>query len=109
MNLYMAKSATHGFGLFSNKLLNPEENIAQVFKRINNTGVFTNDFRETPFGRATNHSDNPNAKIVVEADGIYLLAGKEIKAREEITASYHELIALFNNDPTLIKLIRFWK
>jgi hypothetical protein len=108
MSLYVEVSSVHGVGLFTDKVIEEGKDICFVFNRLNNTGMFTNDFKETLYGRYTNHSDCPNTQIVIQADNILLRANKPISGGEEITANYHSLIELFNHDPSLIKLIKFW-
>jgi hypothetical protein len=108
MSLHIAKSTIHGMGLFSDTELAENEDVAVVFSRVNDTGIFINDFIETHFGRHTNHSDNPTTEIIIRPDDIILRATRTIKSSDEITASYHQLIDLFNQDPTLIMLIKFW-
>ena len=108
MSLYIGSSGIHGSGLFADRTIEASEDIGIVFTRVNNTGMFASDFKENLFGRFTNHSGNPNTLISLRPDSIVLIAAKKININEEITSSYHELIGLFPNDETLIKLVKFW-
>ncbi len=106
MSLYTAPSDIHGFGLFSDEQIKENEKIGIIFNRISNTGIFANDFKENLFGRFTNHSKNPNTKIVLQQGHIILQAISMIDPSEEITADYNELIELFNHDPTASSIIK---
>ena len=53
------------------------------------------DGKRTQLGRYTNHSINPNAKMVFSSDNqIDLIAIRDISASQEITISYRESLAL---------------
>ena len=79
------ESGIEGLGLFAT------DNITAKH-RIGITHVadprFQDGYIRTPLGGFFNHSDTPNCRVVHEDDFIYLEAIKDIKAGEEITATY---------------------
>ena len=76
------ESAIQGYGLFASRLFREGEIIAPAA---------LNGYK-TAAGRYTNHSPNPNAKMVVrDADNIDLVAVREING-EEITTDYRETL-----------------
>jgi len=108
MHLYTAPSPIHGIGLFTNRQIEKGEAISVVFIRMANTGIFKNDFKENMLGRFTNHSTAPNAVTVLKENQIILEALRAIEPGEEVTVNYHSIIEQFNNDASLIAIVKFW-
>jgi SET domain-containing protein len=83
--LTIKQSEIEGLGLFAT------DNIDKNF-RIGVTHVFDarfeNRYIRTPLGAFFNHSLTPNCKVVYIDDLIYLETVKDIKAGEELTATY---------------------
>lgn len=83
--LTIKSSSIDGLGLFA------LDNIDSNF-RIGVTHVrddrFQDGYIRTPLGGFFNHSETPNCKVVYEGDYIYLETISEIKAGEELTATY---------------------
>lgn len=83
-------SARHGRGLIATANIKAAETICPA--RIGD--------KRTPAGRFTNHSANPNARMVIVKDSIYLVALRGIRGcsggfdGEEITVDYRATVAL---------------
>jgi hypothetical protein len=82
----VGKSSIHGKGIFASAPITKREII----------GPATVNGKRTPIGRFTNHSDTPNAEIVMENGIVYLIALKNLRgctggqAGDEITADYRK-------------------
>lgn len=83
----VADSPIEGKGIFATSGIEAGETIAPA--RL--------DGKRTPLGRFTNHSDNPNSKMVVDSKGdLYVVATKDICGMtggvfgEELTTDYRE-------------------
>ena len=79
-NLLVQRSAIDGLGLFAKKTYKPMDVIwsESASKKPENDGPL----------RWTNHSDDPNAALVLRNDSFVLIALREIPSGEEITYSY---------------------
>lgn len=83
--LTIAKSSIEGLGLFTTEDIDKEVPIGITHvKDIR----FEDGFIRTPLGGFFNHSETPNCEVIVDGDFIKLRTIKEIKAGEELTASY---------------------
>lgn len=51
------------------------------------------DSKRTQAGRYTNHSANPNARMVVNDSGVYLVAIRSIFCGDEITVNYRDVLS----------------
>lgn len=108
MSLFVATSPIHGLGLYTSRIIETGQDIGYIFNKVNASGSFAADYRENLFGKYTNHSEEANAEPVIIPQGISLKAKRRINRDEEITADYKALIAMFDDDPSLIGLIKFW-
>ena len=83
--LTIKSSEIDGLGLFAT------QDIDSNF-RIGVTHIkdmrFEDGYIRTPLGGFFNHSETPNCKVVYEGEYIFLETIKEIKAGDEITATY---------------------
>lgn len=102
MSKYILKnSKIHGRGVFSTDRILTQELIASetiIYTRVGKKltteqelyGFFIDDYVYVPKGiiKYVNHSDEPNAKVVIEDGKIYLLSIEEIPKNTEITIKY---------------------
>jgi hypothetical protein len=85
----ISNSNIHGKGVIATANIEPEEII----------GAARMDGKRTPIGRYTNHSDKPNAEMVVVGNDLYLMAAESIKGchggfdGQEITVDYRAAVA----------------
>jgi hypothetical protein len=77
-------SRIHGTGVFAEDAFSASDRIGMA--RVNGM--------RTQVGRYTNHSVNPNAKMKLDGDDIYLEAIRDIQSGDEITTNYRETLAL---------------
>jgi len=83
--LTIKSSEIEGLGLFTTENIDNKHilGITHVFDLR-----FENGYIRTPLGGFFNHSETPNCKIFKEGDFLMLQAIRDIKAGEEITATY---------------------
>ncbi len=88
----IAPSKPHGNGVICIAKISKGEDISWVLKRIDNTGTVTVDWELSNAARVINHSDTPNARIVMtEKNSKYTLVAKDtILPKTEITCDYHD-------------------
>lgn len=83
--LTIKESNIEGLGLFTKKDINSDEIIGVThIKDVR----FEDGYIRTPLGGFFNHSEIPNCYVKTEDDMIRLITIREIKAGEELTASY---------------------
>lgn len=98
-SLYIGRSKIHGKGVFSNRNFRKDEDISYIEGKIirspsdkekaNSIQVGDNAFfKPTGVFRFLNHSCNPNAKLILSNDSLFLKAKKEIQKDDEITFNY---------------------
>ena len=83
--LTIKQSNIDGLGLFALDMIDPNFRIGVTHVR---DVRFPDGYSRTPLGGFFNHSETPNCKVVYEGDFIFLETIREIKAGEELTASY---------------------
>ncbi len=83
--LTIKTSNIEGLGLFALDNIDPNFRIGVTHVR---DFRFPDGYSRTPLGGFFNHSEKPNCKVVYEGDFIFLETIREIKAGEELTASY---------------------
>jgi SET domain-containing protein len=83
--LTIAKSSIEGLGLFATEDIDYDVPIGIThIKDIR----FQDGYIRTPLGGFFNHSETPNCEVIIDGDFIKLKTIKEIKAGEELTATY---------------------
>ena len=83
--LTLEKSKIHGLGLFATDNIDAHHVIGITHVRDNR---FQDGYIRTPLGGFFNHSTEPNCEVIEDGDYIKLATIKEIKAGEELTATY---------------------
>lgn len=83
--LTIKPSEIDGLGLFTNDNIDAQHLLGITHIRDDR---FQDGYIRTPLGGFFNHSSEPNSYVEVEGDFIKLITLREIKAGEEITASY---------------------
>lgn len=83
--LTIGKSEIDGNGLFATDNIDKDFLIGVTHVRDDR---FDDGYIRTPLGGFFNHSEEPNCRVIVVDDFIKLQTIKEIKAGEELTASY---------------------
>ena len=106
-SLCVMESSVHGVGLFTNRTYNSGQKIIKVFENVGNSGQFMTDYYENAYGIFVNHSNNPNVELLIEPDGIYLVAKQNLNSGVELVSDYAELLALFPNDTQLEIYLKF--
>lgn len=86
-NYKLQKSNIDGFGLFANMNIKKNEIIGIAIYFLLGIPHITQDF-----GKWINHSYKPNSKLVYseKTNKYYIVAIKNIKINEEITANYND-------------------
>lgn len=84
-NLTIKESTIEGLGLFTTTDINSDEIIGITHIKDDR---FQDGYIRTPLGGFFNHSETPNCYVKTEDDMIRLITIREIKAGEELTASY---------------------
>lgn len=83
--LTIGKSEIEGNGLFAIDSIDANHIIGVTYVRDNR---FEDGYIRTPLGGFFNHSETPNCEVIVDDEFIKLKTIKEIKAGEELTATY---------------------
>ncbi len=83
--LIISKSEIDGYGLFATDDIDSKFTIGITHVRDDR---FPDGYIRTPLGGFFNHSEDPNCEVIYEDDFIKLKTLKNIKAGEEITATY---------------------
>jgi SET domain-containing protein len=83
--LTIGKSEIEGNGLFATDDIGAIHTIGITHVRDDR---FEDGYIRTPLGGFFNHSETPNCEVIIDEDTIWLRTIKEIKAGEELTATY---------------------
>lgn len=83
--LTISKSAIDGLGLFATDNIDAHHLIGVTHKFDKDA---EDGYLRTPLGGFFNHSETPNCEVITDGDYIKLRTIKEIKAGEELTATY---------------------
>lgn len=106
----LLRSPVHGVGLFTDQstTCTAGEVIGYAFVKTAHTGIFNRDYRETNIGSFVNDSEDPNLDVLLVPRGIIMRANRSIAPCTELRAAYRAIMALFPNDPTVTKQLRYW-
>lgn len=83
--VYIASSAIHGMGLFTQKPIKSGYDFGITHVADDR---FPDGYIRTPFGAFINHSYTPNCEVVEVEDTLHIRTIKDIKAEEELTLNY---------------------
>lgn len=91
--IYKAASNIHGNGLFTEDDTDKDFMYPYIAHHLSDQGA-----QHTEFGGSVNHSDNPNAKLVVVGDKTYIKTTKKVPKHTELTIDYNKT---YNQDDSL--------
>tara|TARA_R100001082_G_scaffold110409_1_gene90287 strand:- start:1050 stop:1478 length:429 start_codon:yes stop_codon:yes gene_type:complete len=86
---YFAKSDLSGIGSFASESI-PKNEMVSLFLKHDPSEVDP-IFDRTDFCRLTNHSYEPNSRVVTSGKDVYVITNRKVDRDEEFTINYEDL------------------